>query len=315
VLTLTDYFGIVQPLILDGLTSNSAASYLRAWKLRVQPTLGHLPLDQIKPRVIALAQAEWSGATSTKADALALVSRIMSWAAVDEYVPANPVHSLPRKRGKATDADPVARALSDAEVQRMLDLTAWHPYGQRALAGLAFSGVRLGELVGLRWDDVDLDARILTVRRTMSPNGSGRLETRPTKSGRTREVPIIDDLLPWLVAARDEGYETLFTGARGKPFDSGNLTRSVRWTGIRDQIKRFPGDQEPLHPHDLRHTFLTRLARLGASPHQIQKVAGHSTIRVTEMYTRLAAREAADAVRLVVDGRNREVNLGEVRAG
>jgi integrase len=304
---LTDYYAEVRSLIEDGLTSNTVAAYARAWKHRVEPTLGHLLLDQLKPRTIAQAQAAWSGSASTKGDALALTSRILTWAVLDEHLPANPVRSLPRKRGKAHDADPAARALTDAQTQRMLELTAWHPYGQRALAGLVFTGLRIGELVGLQSQDLDLDARIITVRRTISPNGRGVMESRQTKSGRTREVPILDDLLPWLDAALATGHEYLFTGARGGPFDSGNLTRSVRWTQIRDKIRAFPDGEASLHPHDLRHTFLMRLARLGVPPHQLQKVAGHSTVRVTELYTRIAAREAADTVRHIVDSRNREV--------
>ncbi|WP_314431223.1 site-specific integrase [Microbacterium lacticum] len=48
-----------------------------------------------------------------------------------------------------------SRALDDLQVRRMLVLTSFHPSGQRALAGLAFTGLRFGELVGLRWEDLD----------------------------------------------------------------------------------------------------------------------------------------------------------------
>ncbi|MDQ2661462.1 MAG: hypothetical protein M3Y52_06275 [Actinomycetota bacterium] len=54
----------------------------------------------------------------------------------------------------------------------------------------------------------------------------------------------------------------MFTGVRGGPFDSGNLSRAVRWPAIRDSFATF-ADGMPLRFHDLRHTFLSRLARLG----------------------------------------------------
>jgi integrase len=220
----------------------------------------------------------------------------------------NPCRSLPRVRGKARDAEWTSRALDDLQVRRMLALTGFHASGQRALAGLAFTGLRLGELVGLRWEDLDESRGFLTVRRTYSPDGHGRLVERPTKSGKARQVPILDELVPWLDAGRGLGHDHIFTGKRGGPFDSGNLARAVRWHELRDQIATF-ADGNPLRFHDLRHTFLSRLARHGIAPAHIQKVAGHASITTTERYTHISGIEAALAVREGVDGANREVTF------
>jgi integrase len=190
----------------------------------------------------------------------------------------------------------------------MLALTEFHPFGQRSLAGLAFTGLRLGELVGLRWEDIDFGLRLITVRRTFSPNGNGKLEVRATKSGRIRSVPILDELLPWLEQAQQMGFEHVFTGVRGGPFDSGNLSRAVKWPQIREQIATF-SDGRALRFHDLRHTFLTRLVRAGNSPQNIQRVAGHASITTTELYTRSSSTDAALAVREKMNPSNREVTF------
>lgn len=295
-LTLAEFYPSVRAIIEDDLTSNSIAAYDRAWRLRLLPTLGHLPLDQITVGALAKARASWSGSPSTKVDAFALASRILGWAVLEEYIGNNPARSVPRARGKARDADPVSRALSDAQTARMLDLTADTPHGQRNLAGLVLTGCRLGELVGLRWDDFDLQARTFTVRRTVSPNGSGKLESRPTKSGHTREIPILDDLIPWLDPPDGVHHLHVFTGRNGAPFDSGNLARATRWHAIRDQIRTFPEGSPPLRFHDLRHTFLTRMSRLGALPQQLQSVAGHASVTTTELYARTSSHEAARAI-------------------
>ena len=129
------------------------------------------------------AVVEMAVVDTTKGDAVALLSRLLGLAVMDGIISSNPCRSLPRARGKSLDADPVARALTDEQVARMLDLTSFHPFGQRALAGLAFTGLRLGELVGLRWEDVNVDRGLITVRRTFSPDGHGRLQVRATKSG------------------------------------------------------------------------------------------------------------------------------------
>lgn len=313
--TLSAFYAQNRLLIEDGLVSNAAAAYQRAWRLRIAPTLGSLQLAELRPLVIANARTSWDGKPSTKQDALALLSRILDLAVLDGQLATNPCRQLPRSRRKFDDADPVARALNDFQIERMLDLTASHPFGQRALAGLAFTGLRLGELVGLRWEDVDISRGLITVRRTLSPNGNGRLESRATKSGRVRDVPIINDLAPWLESASETGYSHVFTGVRGGPFDSGNLARAVKWFELRDRIATFP-DGQPLRFHDLRHTFLTRLARVGVTPSQLQRVAGHASITTTELYTRSSSTEAALAARETVNASNREVTFrgGETTA-
>ncbi|MBX3100410.1 MAG: site-specific integrase [Salinibacterium sp.] len=306
--TLAEFHAAYVALVREGLTSNTVAAYDRAWRLRVEPSLGAVSIADLRPLTIANARSMWDCAAQTKQDAIALLSRLLGLAVLDGLIASNPCRSLPRSRGKAHETDVVSRALSDRQVARMLELTASHPFGQRSLAGLVFTGLRLGELVGLRWDDVDTTSGLITVRRTYSPDGHGRLELRPTKSGRIRSVPLLDELLPWLDAARATGFEHVFTGVRGGPFDSGNLSRAVQWPETRTKIATF-ADGTPLRFHDLRHTFLSRLARLGVSPANIQKVAGHASITTTENYTRLSYVDAALAVGDHVKRANREVTL------
>lgn len=304
--TLADFYAAVLPVVEEDLESNTRQAYARAWRLRVAPSLGNLALEDVTALAISRARASWDVSDSTKADAIAVLSVVLNVAVMHGLLTANPCRSLRRRRGKARDTDPTSRALNDLQVQRMLRLTSHRPFGQRSLAGLAFTGLRLGELVGLRWEDVDVARSLITVRRTFSPDGHGRLVERATKSGRIRHVPILDELLPWLDAARTTGHEHVFTGERGGAFDSGNLSRHVEWPKIRDQIATF-ADGRALRFHDLRHTFVSRLARLGATPATIQKVAGHASITTTERYTHTSSTEAALAIREIVNGSNREV--------
>lgn len=306
VTTLAEFFSEFRALVEDGLTSNARQAYARAWTIRVEPTLGALPFSDLRTLTIAKAKALWSGSESTKGDAIALLSKILGLAVMDGLLPSNACRSLPHSRGKSREAEWTSRALDDLQVQRMLVLTSFHPFGQRALAGLAFTGLRLGELVGLRWDELNEHQHYFTVRRTFSPDGRGRLVERPTNSGRSRQVPILEELNPWLDDARGLGREHIFTGKLGGPFDSTNLARAVRWHAIRDQIATF-ADGQPLRFHDLRHTFLSRLARQGIAPAHIQKVAGHASITTTERYTHISGTEAALAVRDAINGANREV--------
>lgn len=82
----------------------------------------------------------------------------------------------------------------------------------------------------------------------------------------------------------------------------------MRSPAVRDQIATF-ADGQPLPFHDLRHTFLSRLARQGVAPAHIQKVAGHASITTTERYTHISGTEVALAVRHAFNGANRGVTL------
>lgn len=110
--TLAEWHDEYVALIAEGLTSNTVASYGRAWRHRLAPTLGALDLVELTPLKIAKARESWDGASSTKTDALALLRRLLELAVLDQQIPANPCRSLPRARSKADDPDPVARALT-----------------------------------------------------------------------------------------------------------------------------------------------------------------------------------------------------------
>ena len=93
---------------------------------------------------------------------------------------------------------------------------------------------------------------------------------------------------------------------RGAP--CGDLSRAVHWPVIRDQIATFP-DGMPLRFRDLRHTYVSRLARIGVAPSMIQRVVGHASITTTERYTHTSDTAAACAVRDAINGLNREVAI------
>lgn len=87
------------------------------------------------------------------------------------------------------------------------------------------------------------------------------------------------------------------------------LSEISDWPKIRVQIAVLPDGYE-LRFHDLRHTFLSRLARIGVAPATIQSVAGHASITTTERYTHTSSTEAALKVRDLINGANREVANG-----
>ncbi len=201
----------------------------------------------------------------------------------------------------------VNRGLTVAEARELL--RAAEGDRLRALYVLAlFLGLRRGELLGLRWDDVDLDAGSLTIRRNLQRVG-GELRAVDPKTGKSRRtVPLLGLTADALrdhrgVQAKDReaagsawvetGY--VFTSVIGTPIEPGNLRRS--WYPLRAKI-----GADAVRFHDLRHTCVSLLLDLGVPPHIVRDIAGHSAIEVTmTIYAHAALEEKRNALRKLDD--------------
>ena len=150
-----------------------------------------------------------------------------------------------------------------------------------------YLGLRRGELLGLRWRDIDLDIGTLQIRRTLQ-RIEGELRFLPPKTRTSlRTVPLPPPCVEALRLHRvAQGKERLIAGRRwcdedmlfastiGTPIEPDNLRRS--WYRVRQVL----GDPPP-RLHDLRHTCVSLLLAEGAAPHIVQQIVGHSAIDVT----------------------------------
>ena len=152
----------------------------------------------------------------------------------------------------------------------------------------AMTGLRQGELLGLRWRDVDWRAQRIRVRNTFvrgehSAQGKSALSTR-------RSVPMTDrlagELDRWSRRTVYGGDDDLVFAhpQTGTPIDRTKVTRrfqeACRAAGVR-----------PVRFHDLRHTFATRLAASGQPMRTIQEFLGHADSKTTQIYAHYAPSE------------------------
>ncbi len=165
----------------------------------------------------------------------------------------------------------------------------WKTMGLCALR----SGLRLGELIGLRWEDIDLERRQLTVRRSIV-----RGVVASPKSNKVRHVPLADDLYAALVGlGRGTGY--VFEQADGEP-----VTRGMAWRAIQTACKR--AALRPVGWHVLRHSFASQLASEGVSMRVVQELLGHADLKMTMRYAHLAPSSLRDAVAVLQAAEERE---------
>jgi integrase len=154
-----------------------------------------------------------------------------------------------------------------------------------------FSGLRNGEIYGLRWSDIDLVSGIITTKNQWT-NKDGY---HSTKSNKTRIVPISSELKKILIELKNLGpFSENLTGLNGNNqfFDDLVLPRSTEWKhGEQASIlKRFCksiGITE-IKFHDLRATFITNALTHGVTLPQVMAIVGHSRTSTTDEYLRLA---------------------------
>jgi integrase len=149
------------------------------------------------------------------------------------------------------------------------------------------TGLRQGELLALRWDDVDLVAGRIVVSQNLA---YGEITT--PKSGKNREVELGDDVLAALKRHRHLRSDLVFCKADGGMLTKGEskhpLWRACKRAGLRR-----------IGWHVLRHTFASHLVMRGAVLKSVQELLGHGTIKMTERYAHLSPDVRKDAVRLL----------------
>jgi integrase len=198
------------------------------------------------------------------------------------YSPAQ-VETLAQALSTGAHRDPTRQAVSEEEAgARGRD----DAQDAELVRVAAYAGLRRGELVAVRWRDVDFAGQKLIVRRALS----GETEVRSTKSRRAREVPLPDQAAVALQRLRLRGEFTgpddyVFANRFGRRLDPSALRR--RYERARDAA-----GLDPLRFHDLRHTYGSLLVAGGIDLPSVKAAMGHARISTTERY--LHARPAGE---------------------
>ena len=193
------------------------------------------------------------------------------------------VEALARALAAGTHRDHDAPAVSDDEA---VARAAEDRQDAELVRIAAYTGLRRGELVALRWRDVDFTRRKLVVRRAVSAD----VEASSTKSRRAREVPLPDQAAGALDRLSQRGdftrsHDYVFANRLGRRLDGSALRRRV-------ERARDAAGLRPLRFHDLRHAYGSLLVGGGVDLASVKAAMGHSRITTTERY--LHARSAGE---------------------
>jgi integrase len=269
------------------------AGYMCIVERHIVPAIGGLPLAKLAPAHVQglYSRLDRKGASVyTRRLTHAVLHRACKQAVTWGMIPRNPVDAVEAPRVPRSDIRPLS-----AEQAKEL-LAAAKGDRLEALFVLALTtGMRLGELLGLQWANVDLAAGYLTVRHSLQEL-NGRLTLSEPKTAKSRRKIELSALAVESLAAHRKRNLTIgghvFRDTQGGPVRRSNFHRRC----FKPLLER--AGLEDMRFHDLRHTAATLMLASGEHPKVVQETLGHSTISMTiDTYSHIMPtmqREAAD---------------------
>ena len=285
-LVLEDYLDRwLSDSVRDSVKQRTFESYAYVVRLHLSPSLGHVKLKTLSPaHVQGLYRSKLDSGLSLRTVQLihTTLHKALKQAVQWGLVPRNVTEAVTAPRPNKKEIHP----LTPRQARTLLDNAGRDRF--EALYVLAITtGLRRGELLGLRWKDVDLERGYLQVRQQLVRTKDGLTFTSP-KGGKSRSVRLSKRAIGALEGHRERQLEEklrldslwkdndlVFPTATGTPMDADNLVkRSFRPLVARARLPR-------IRFHDLRHTFATLLLSRGTHPKVVQEMLGHADISQT----------------------------------
>jgi integrase len=210
------------------------------------------------------------------------LSKALKQAVMDGLIPRNAAAPVKPPRPRREEIRPLNREQVWALFEAARDDRLEALYVVAVTAGL-----RRGELQGLKWEDLDLEAGTLQVRRTLSEPRGGYIFEAP-KSGKGRNIRLTQRATTALTKHRKrqleermrlgilwQAHDLVFPSGAGTPLSGGNLNRAFK------ALLKRAGLSSMIRFHDLRHTCATLLLRQGVNPKFVQELLGHGDVSLT----------------------------------
>lgn len=278
----------------------------------ITPTLGDVPLVQLDRRTVQSWANRQQGAPLTVQHRVDCLRSALTWAVKWDVIPTNPARGLDLPTVKR----PEIRAMSDEDAEAIIAATAETWFGP--LVALSFyTGMRQGELLGLRWQDVDLRREVLTVSRSLArlpgTRGMRYVLDEPKSRGSRRTIPLVEDAVTLLrehqrsQLAGPGSWKGLVFAHPDRPIDGTQLTHAFQEALKAAGLPR-------MRWHDIRHGTASILLGKGVSIAVVSAILGHSGIAITvDTYGHLTDETKRDALSKLRPDGSRSGSIAAIR--
>lgn len=240
---------------------------------------------------------------------LSVINRILKYAVLMDIINSNPFDKVIKPKSRQTQRK--GNFLTKEELKEFLKLAsnATLPYFFPLVHLMAYTGLRQGEALALKWSDIDFEEKKIFVNKTaVRIKEKQTLQTPKTKNSK-RVISIDSNTLSILKEWRKDQIKNYFKN--GKHFDGEEnfifTNKWGDWVHIHNFIRyfrRFIADNnlKKITPHGLRHTHASLLFSAGVEPKNISDRLGHSTVQITlDLYTHITEEQRTDTVEKLLD--------------
>lgn len=268
---------------------NTLYTYSTCFKAHILPTFGKKKLRNIgRYDIITFRDRKAQELSAGTCKYLISILRIMLEDAVnDDIITKNPASGIvPLKADREQATHTVHRALTVDE-QRAFMYELRTDYYYTFCAMMISTGMRCGEVAALQWQDIDRDAGMIHVRRTVTRSASGKLVvgTSTKTNASTRDIPITENVAQILREQRKRAdvlfmpSATVFISQYNTVVKDGSINRAIG-VALR-RLERRGTHIEPFTSHAFRDTFATRYIEGGGNMQTLKTLLGHTSLAMT----------------------------------
>lgn len=301
----------------NSLKQSTYVSYEGYIRIHLKPARGNLQLKEITPRLLQefynYKVAVEGLSPKTAVNINLFLHKALSFAVNEGYIPNNPASGVNLPQGPK----PQIEILTRDEQARLIQASYRHRYGV-FIRLVLFTGIRMGELLGLRWEDVDVQSGMLHIQRTLNrlnkknrPTAPGEPKTEiviqtPKSQNSIRSIPllpaVVQDLMGWKTVQQSDRQ------AAGESYaDSGMIVTNplggyMEPRTFKDQYNQILELAGLRHFtfHAIRHTFASRAIEQGMDPKTLSVILGHASVSFTmDTYTHVLNEQKVDSMALM----------------
>lgn len=304
--TLDDWFSTwIEQYKENQVKIGTVISYRNYYKYYIQGKLGKKKLVDIRgehiQRLYNDLKKEGLALSSIKVVS-AILNGCLKQAMKNGLIERNPVPLATLPKGEKK----MVRRVLTKEEQHTFFRYAEGSYLYNLFALAIRTGLRSGEIRGLKLSDVDKGAGVLYIRRTLKYEpGRGFFEDTPKTGKSEREIPLTKDMLT-IVESEKQKYGNKVVRLDGYIFhlpDGTPISRERVQNELHRIVKRINADGlafERFTPHCFRHTFATRAIESGMKPQTLKAILGHSTLSMTmDLYSHVLPTTKAEEMELI----------------